>query len=309
MFTVKIWGDRGSMPTPGPDTVEFGGNTSCIEVRCGKRLIIIDAGSGIRQLGDSLMRTDFPKGPISADIFITHTHWDHIMGFPMFTPIYVPGTELRIRGPITYEEDPLEKVIGSQLSYRYWPVRQEELAAKITYEQIKEATFDLGDGIWVTTKYLNHPILCLGYRFEYRGRSFVTLYDNEPFRNVFPTDPSDPQYDEAYAREGEEAAREQNEKILGFMAGADLLIHDTQYTAKEYVSGKVGWGHSSFEHAINAGHKAGVKRLLLFHHDPNRTDTELQELEIFYQARLRGRTSMSVEMSREGSLYTIDPME
>lgn len=309
MFTVKIWGDRGSMPTPGPDTVEFGGNTACIEVRCGKRLIIIDAGSGIRQLGDSLMRTDFPKGPISADIFITHTHWDHIMGFPMFTPIYVPGTELRIRGPITYEDDPLEKVIGSQLSYRYWPVRQEELAAKITYEQIKEATFDLGDGIWLTTKYLNHPILCLGYRFEYRGRSFVTLYDNEPFRNVFPTDPADPQYDEYYAREGEEAAREQNEKIQGFMAGADLLVHDTQYTAKEYVAGKVGWGHSSFEHAINAGHKAGVKRLLLFHHDPNRTDTELQELEIFYQAKLRGRTSMAVEMSREGTLYTIDPME
>lgn len=309
MFTVKIWGDRGSMPTPGPDTVEFGGNTSCIEIRCGKRLIIIDAGSGIRQLGDSLMRTDFPKGPISADIFITHTHWDHIMGFPMFTPIYVPGTELRIRGPITYEDDPLEKVIGSQLSYRYWPVRQEELAAKITYEQIKESTFDLGDGIWLTTKYLNHPILCLGYRFEYRGRSFVTLYDNEPFRNVFPTDPADPQYDESYAREGEEAAREQNEKIQGFMSGADLLVHDTQYTAKEYVSGKVGWGHSSFEHAINAAHKAGVKRLLLFHHDPNRTDTELQELEIFYQAKLRGRTSMAVEMSREGTLYTIDPME
>ncbi len=309
MFTVKIWGDRGSMPTPGPDTVEFGGNTSCIEVRCGKRLIIIDAGSGIRQLGDSLMRTDFRAGPIKADIFITHTHWDHIMGFPMFTPIYVPGTELRIRGPITYEEDPLEKVIGSQLSYRYWPVRQEELAAKITYEQIKESTFDLGDGIWLTTKYLNHPILCLGYRFEYRGRSFVTLYDNEPFRNVFPTDPEDPQYDESYAREGEEAAREQNEKILAFMSGADLLVHDTQYTAKEYVSGKVGWGHSSFEHAINAAHKAQVKRLLLFHHDPNRTDTELQELEIFYQAKLRGRTSMSVEMSREGRLYTIDPVE
>ncbi|HSV56129.1 MAG TPA: MBL fold metallo-hydrolase [Magnetospirillaceae bacterium] len=306
MFSLKIWGARGSMPTPGPDTVEFGGNTACLEVRCGRRLIIIDAGSGIRQLGDSLMRTDFPRGPIRADIFITHTHWDHIMGFPMFTPIYVPGTELCIRGPITYEDDPLEKVIGSQLSYRYWPVRQEELAAKIAYEQIKEATFDLGDGIWVTTKYLNHPILCLGYRFEYRGRSFVTLYDNEPFRNVFPTDPADPQYEEHYAREGEEAAREQNENIRAFISGADFLVHDTQYTAKEYVSGKVGWGHSSFEHAINSSHKAGVKRLLLFHHDPNRTDTELQELEFFYQARLRGRTSLNVEMAREGRLYIID---
>jgi phosphoribosyl 1,2-cyclic phosphodiesterase len=309
MFTVKIWGDRGSMPTPGAETVEFGGNTACIEVRCGRRLIIIDAGSGIRQLGDALMRTDFKAGPISADIFITHTHWDHIMGFPMFAPIYVPGTKLRIRGPITYEEDTLEKVIGSQLSYRYWPVRQDELSATITYEQIKEATFDLGDGIWVTTKYLNHPILCLGYRIEYRGRSFVTVYDNEPFRNVFPTDPQDPSYDEAAAEEGEQAAREENEKIQRFMSGADLLVHDTQYTAKEYVTNKIGWGHSSYEYAINTSHKANVKSLLLFHHDPNRTDTELQELEMFYQAKVRGRTPMAVEMAREGKLYTIDPSE
>jgi len=151
MFTVKIWGDRGSMPTPGPDTAVFGGNTSCLEVRCGARLIIVDAGSGIRPLGEKLMREDIRKGPIDADLFITHTHWDHILGFPMFTPIYVPGTKLRLRGPISYEDDSLEKVIGSQLSYRYWPVRQDELAAEIEYEQIKETTIDLGDGIFVTT--------------------------------------------------------------------------------------------------------------------------------------------------------------
>ena len=235
MFTVKIWGDRGSMPTPGPDTVVFGGNTSCLEVRCDYRLIIVDAGSGMRPLGDKLMREDIRKGPIIADIFITHTHWDHIMGFPMFTPIYVPGHEAPSRGPISYEDDSLEKIIGSQLSYRYWPVRQDELSAKIEYEQIKETTIDLGDGIFVTTKYLNHPILCLGYRIEYEGKAFVTVYDNEPFSNVFPTDPADPNYDEDAAREGEEAAGEENEKVLRFCVGADLLIHDTQYTAKEYL--------------------------------------------------------------------------
>ncbi|HTX72092.1 MAG TPA: MBL fold metallo-hydrolase [Rectinemataceae bacterium] len=304
MFSVKIWGDRGSMPTPGPDTVIFGGNTSCLEVRCDNRLIIIDAGSGIRQLGDKLMREDIRKGPISADIFITHTHWDHIMGFPMFTPIYVPGTTLRIRGPISYEDDSLEKVIGSQLSYRYWPVRQEELSAKIEYEQIKETTLDLGDGIFVTTKYLNHPILCLGYRIEYRGVAFVTAYDNEPFTNVFPTNPADPDYDEDAAREGEEAAREENEKLLRFCQGADLLIHDTQYTAKEYSAGKIGWGHSSYEYAINVAHKARIRRLVLFHHDPNRTDAELQELELFYQERIRGKTPLEIEMAREGRTFT-----
>ncbi|HOX33685.1 MAG TPA: MBL fold metallo-hydrolase [Spirochaetales bacterium] len=305
MFSVRIWGDRGSMPTPGPDTVLFGGNTSCLEVRCGERIIIVDAGSGIRKLGDKLMREDLPKGPISADILITHTHWDHIIGFPMFTPIFVPGTRLRIRGPVSYEDDSLEKVFAGLLSYRYWPVRQEELSAKIEYQAIRETTIDLGDGIFVTTKYLNHPILCLGYRIEYKGKAFVTVYDNEPFVNVFPTDPADPSYDEEAAREGEEAAREENEKILRFCQGADLLVHDTQYTAKEYNAGKRGWGHSSYEYAINCAHKARVKRLVLFHHDPNRSDPELQELELFYQGKVRGRTGLEVEMAREGKLYTL----
>jgi phosphoribosyl 1,2-cyclic phosphodiesterase len=305
MFTVTIWGDRGSMPTPGPDTAIFGGNTACLELRCDDRLIIVDAGSGIRPLGEKLLKNDLKKGPIVADLFITHTHWDHIMGFPMFNPIYVPGTHLHIRGPISYEDDSLEKVIGTQLSYRYWPVRQDELAAKISYEQIKETTIDLGDGIFVTTKYLNHPILCLGYRFEYEGKSFVTAYDHESFRNVFPTDPADPSYDEAAAIEGEAAAAEENEKVSRFCMGADLLVHDTQYTAKEYLQGKMGFGHSSYEYAINAAHRARVKRLVLFHHDPNRTDAELQELELFYQGKVEGRTKLKVEMAREGRSFTL----
>ena len=305
MFTVRIWGDRGSMPTPGPDTAIFGGNTSCIELRCGDRLIIIDAGSGIRPLGEKLIREDLKKGPISADLFITHTHWDHIMGFPMFNPIYIPGTRLHIRGPISYEDDSLEKIIGSQLSYRYWPVRQDELAAQISYEQIKETTIDLGDGIFVTTKYLNHPILCLGYRVEYEGKALVTAYDHEPFRNVFPTDPADPNYDEEAARDGDLAAAEENEKVSRFCALADLVVHDTQYSAREYNKGKIGFGHSSYEFAINACHRARVKRLAMFHHDPNRTDAELQELELFYQEKLRGRTNLEIEMAREGRTYTL----
>jgi len=217
----------------------------------------------------------------------------------------VPGTKLNIRGPINFDEESLEHVIGSQLSYKYWPVRQEDLAAAIKYELLKESSYDLGQGLWLTTKYLNHPILCLGYRFEFQGRSFVTMYDTEPFRNVFPTDPADPDYDAEAAREGDLAAADENAKILGFMKGADLVIHDSQYTAKEYNAGKAGWGHSSYEFAINAAHKAKVKRLLLFHHDPNRSDAELQELELFYQSKLEGKTNVKVEMAREGSTYTL----
>jgi len=305
MFSVRVWGDRGSMPTPGPDTVLFGGNTACLEVRCDDRLVVIDSGSGIRKLGDKVMREDLPKGPLSIDMLVTHTHWDHILGFPMFTPIFVPGTKLRIRGPISYEDDSLEKVFGSLLSYRYWPVRQEELGAKIEYQQIKETTLDLGDGIFVTTKYLNHPILCLGYRIEYKGKSFVTAYDNEPFYNLFPTDPSDPSYDAEAAREGEAAARDENEKLLRFCQGADLLIHDAQYTAKEYQASKRGWGHSSYEYAINVAHKTRAKRLILFHHDPNRSDAELQELELFYQGKVEGRSAVDLEMAREGKTWQL----
>ena len=299
MLSVRFWGDRGSIPCPGPATVTYGGNTSCLEIRADERLVIIDFGTGIKPFGDWLMANDFRKGPIDTDIFITHTHWDHIMGFPMFTPLFIPTTKLRIRGPVSYEDDTLESIIGAQLSYRYWPVRQSELSARIEYAQIKETTLDLGDGLWVTTKYLNHPILCLGYRFEYRGKSIVTAYDNEPFRNLFPSDPADPGYDGDAAREGELVAREENEKVLRFFLGADVLVHDAQYTAAEYGT-HLGWGHSSYEHAINAANKAKVKKLVLFHHDPNRTDDQLAQLETAYQARIRGKTGMEVMMAREG---------
>ncbi|MFA6508365.1 MAG: MBL fold metallo-hydrolase, partial [Treponemataceae bacterium] len=281
-------------------TVKFGGNTSCLEIRADDRLVIVDLGTGLKPLGDHLMGTDFKKGPINADIFITHTHWDHIMGFPMFTPIFIPTTKLRIRGPVSYEDDTLESIIGAQLSYRYWPVRQSELSAQIEYDQLKETALDLGGGLSVRTKYLNHPILCLGYRFEYQGKSIVTAYDNEPFRNVFPTDPADLNYDEDAAKEGELVAKEENEKILHFYKGADILIHDTQYTKKEYEAGKIGWGHSSYEHGINAANKASVKKLVMFHHDPNRTDDELEALEIEYRAKVARKTTMEIMMAREG---------
>ena len=299
MLSVRIWGDRGSIPCPGKDTVIYGGNTSCLEVRADEKLVIIDLGTGIKPLGDYLMANDFKKGPIDVDIFISHTHWDHIMGFPMFTPLFIPTSRIRIRGPVSYEDETLEQIIGAQLTYRYWPVRISELSAHIEYAQIKETSLDLGDGLWVTTKYLNHPILCLGYRFEYRGKSIVTAYDNEPFRNLFPTDPEDPGYDEDAAREGEAAAAEENQKLLRFFQGADVLIHDTQYTAAEYEK-HLGWGHSTFERAINNANKAKVKKLVMFHHDPNRTDEQLQKLEQNYQKRIAGKTAMQIMMAREG---------
>ena len=299
---IRFWGVRGSIPCPGPTTVEYGGNTACIELRFGDsdRLLIIDAGSGIRSLGNYMMQHDLPKGPIETSIFLTHTHWDHIMGFPFFTPIYIPNSKLKIYGPVTYEDEGLDQIVGSQLSYRYFPVKHSELAADITYHPLKESLMDLGDGITVTTKYLNHPILCLGYRFEHEGSVFCTAYDTEPFRNVFPTNPEDPGYDEMAAEEGEIAAKEENEKLLRFFQGADVVAHDTQYTYEEYLDSKLGWGHTPFEFAINSGHKAGVKKMILFHHDPMRTDKQIQGLEEQYREKMKGKTQMEITMAQEG---------
>jgi phosphoribosyl 1,2-cyclic phosphodiesterase len=301
MFAVRFWGTRGSIPCPGPSTVIYGGNTTCLEIRADDRLIIVDLGTGIRPLGDSLIANSAGK-PIEAEIFISHTHWDHIMGFPMFAPLFNPGTKLKIRGPVSYEGETLESILGTQLSYRYWPVRLEELSARIEYEQIKEAVIDLGRGLKVTTKYLNHPILCLGYRFEYQNKSIVTAFDTEPFRNLFPTDEADPGYDEAVALEGEAAVREENAKILKFIQGADILIYDTSYTYKEYFPSKLGWGHTSYEDALNFAHKGSVKKLLCFHHDPNRTDDQLRDLELTYRRRINDKTNMELIMAREGMM-------
>ena len=278
---IKFWGVRGSIPCPGPHTVRYGGNTSCIEVRLPEmgRLIIIDAGSGIRELGNYLMTHDLPKGPIHTDIFLSHTHWDHIMGFPFFNPGHVPTTKLKIYGPVALEGDSLEEIMAGQMTYRYFPIREVELAADIQYIELKEDRLDLGDGLILTTKYLNHPILCLGYRFEYQGKTFCTAYDTEPFRNLFPADPDDPAYDELMAAEGQLVAEEQNRAVEKFIAGADLLVHDSQYTRQEYEPAKVGWGHSPLEHACESAGRAAVKELALFHHDPMHTDDQLDELE------------------------------
>lgn len=277
---IKFWGVRGSIPCPGPLTMKYGGNTSCIEVRFPDidRLIIIDCGTGIRELGNFMMVHDLPNGPMRADIFLSHTHWDHIMGFPFFTPIYIPGTKLKVYGPVSYENDSLEKIVGGQLTYRYFPVRQTELAADITYFDLKEGEFDLGDGITLKTKYLNHPILSLGYRIEYKGKVFCTAYDTEPYTNIFVTDPDDPSYDEAMAVEGELVARDQNEALNRFIGDSDLLVYDCQYTQDEYFHGKVGWGHSYFDYVCPLAALHGVKSLALFHHDPMRTDEQLDEL-------------------------------
>ncbi len=304
---AKLWGTRGSISVPGPETVKYGGNTSCLELRFGaeERLVIIDAGTGIRPLANDIMKKDLPKGAIKGDLFFSHTHWDHIIGFPFFVPLFIQGTELRVYGPVTCEETSLEEIIGGQLQYHYFPVKYSELSARIEYIPLKECEFELGDGITVKTKYLNHPILCLGYRFESAGKALCTVYDHEPFRNLFPTDPEDPDYDQVMAEEGEISAREENEKVQDFLKEADLVIHDCQYTKEEYLASKKGWGHSYFEYVIDAAEKAGVRKIVLTHHDPLRTDKQLDELEGYCRSLVRDETALEILIAREGMEFVL----
>jgi phosphoribosyl 1,2-cyclic phosphodiesterase len=303
---IKFWGVRGSIPCPGPHTVKYGGNTSCIEVCFDEadRCIIIDAGSGIRELGNDLLSRKHSPPLKSIEIFITHTHWDHIQGFPFFSPIYNPDMQIQIYGPAMYDNETLMDAMAGQLSYRYFPVRQAELASKVIYTELKEGCFDLGDGIQLKTKYLNHPLMCLGYRFEYRDKVVCMVYDTEPFHNLFCTNPDDPSYDDAIIKEGEQAAKEGNQGISDFYTGADILIHDAQYTQDEYDACRKGWGHSPIEGTIDEVKQKKVGHLVLFHHEPVRTDKQLDQLAKRY-CKPNEKNKTKILFAKEGMQISI----
>jgi phosphoribosyl 1,2-cyclic phosphodiesterase len=303
---VTFWGVRGSIPTPGYETARYGGNTLCVEVSLGEcgRTIVIDAGSGIRRLGHDLLGRPGWRSGSAVDLLLSHTHLDHILGLPFFQPLYRRDTRVFIYGPAISPEDRLEQVIGGQMSYRYFPVRQVELAAEISYVDLREGTYDLGDGIQLSATYLNHPLLCMGYRIEYHDRVLCTAFDTEPFRNVFITDPADPRYDEMMAQEGEQTVQAAAQRMNAFLRGADLLIHDGQFTEQEYQAGRVGWGHSSVEHAVSLAEASGSRRLALVHHDPMRTDPELDRLAQRYGGVRQG-SGLDVCFAHEGLSVTL----
>ncbi len=219
---VRFWGVRGSIPVPGPDTVEFGGNTSCIEVRTGKGLFVLDSGTGIRGLGLSLLSQ---PGPIRLHLLITHTHWDHINGFPFFVPIYAPGNSIDVYGPRNlHSETGIKDVLTLQMDYSYFPVRTSELSATLEYHDLDEGTFEAEDAR-VTTKFLNHPVYMLGYRIESGGKTVVYTGDFEPYHNVFTKEEESRIF---------EVVEHANRRAVELARDADVLIGDAQYTLEEY---------------------------------------------------------------------------
>ncbi len=265
--TLRFWGVRGSIPAPGPGTLEFGGNTSCLEVRAGGEIIVLDSGSGIRLLGRELA-SEFKVQPLQVTILISHTHWDHIQGFPFFLPAYDRKNHIRILG---YEgaREGLTRVFSLQMEGPYFPIDFKELPSNIIIEELKDLEFHLGQ-VKVEAMPTNHPGVCMGYRLTTPDGTIVYLPDNEPCYLVHPQ--ARQQLGDLPADVSSTKAHEQ--RTLEFMRGADALIIDAQYDAREYKS-HMGWGHGCVDDVVNMAIAADVKRLYLFHHDPDHNDAKI----------------------------------
>ncbi|MEH3144711.1 MAG: MBL fold metallo-hydrolase [Methylobacterium frigidaeris] len=267
---VRFYGTRGSLPVPGPGTVRYGGNTSCVAVRSRRgTLVVLDIGTGAYALGRDLTAQGLAG---RGHLLITHTHWDHIQGLPFFTPLFVPGNEWDIYAPRGFGAS-LRETLSGQMQHRYFPVSLDQLGATIRYHELVEGSLTLGeDGdVAVATQYLNHPALTLGYRLQADGASLVYALDHEPFAPC--------------AADGLHPLHGPDRRHAEFLDGADLVIHDAQYTAEEYPH-KRGWGHSPVEYALRAAQ--GARRLALTHHDPLRDDEALDALAARYRTACPG---------------------
>lgn len=263
---VKLWGVRGSIPAPGPRTVRYGGNTTCIEVRADDdSLMILDAGTGIFPLAQTLLA----HLPVTANIFITHTHWDHIQGLPFFVPLYIPGNRVRIHGAYDIVSmQGIEQVMEVQMQYSYFPIREAELRAGIEYRTLTVGEPVVVGEATVTPVLMNHPVTDLGYRIECNGKSVFFTGDHEPWLNIYASD--DPEH------VGYQAMIDQRQRELDTAIGpVDLLICDSAYTLAEYPP-KIGWGHGTFDHAIAMAQRVGARRLICTHHEPTRGDDDLE---------------------------------
>ncbi|MFC3230827.1 MBL fold metallo-hydrolase [Marinibaculum pumilum] len=250
-FKVKFWGVRGSIATPSPRHIAFGGNTSCVEVSVGGRRIVLDAGTGIRNLGHWFLRKDVHH----AYLLLSHTHWDHINGFPFFSPAFRKDRHFQIMAGHLTECGGIRPILSNQMTQPWFPVPIDVMSARLEYEDFRQGdSFTLGRGIQIRTAALNHPNGATGYRIEHAGKSLCYVTDTEHV-------PGRP-----------------DQNVLGLIEGADLVIYDCTYTDKEF-EGKIGWGHSTWQEGIRLCQQANVKTLAIFHHDPDHEDHFMERLE------------------------------
>ena len=291
---VRFWGVRGSIASPGPKTVRYGGNTTCIEIRTdNNELIILDAGTGIFPLSQTLLA----ELPVTANVLITHSHWDHIQGLPFFIPNFIPGSTLRLHGgfdPVSGKG--IEQVMSVQLQYSFFPVREAEMKARIEYITLVPGESHQIGSATITPCMLNHPVIDLGYRIESHGKSVFFTGDHEPPYNIYQ--PGDDGYDEY-----QEFVNDKNAAIIEAIRDVDVFIADCSYTDAEYPS-KIGWGHGTFSSSIASAKQANAKVLICTHHEPTRSDDALEE--VFQDAlktNARIAAGMDIRLAREGETY------
>jgi len=247
----RFWGVRGSTPTPQVENLTFGGNTSCVEIRTAdNKSIIFDAGSGIRNLGQTLMR-EAAGNPIDIKLFLTHFHWDHIQGIPFFAPIYSPKNSIEFFTGVN--ERPLQETLEGQMAKPYFPVDFDQVAAKRTFTIIEPGDHVDAHGMRVIPFHLNHPETATGYRIEYEGAVIV------------------------YATDFEHGVAKYDDILRQYADGADILVCDSQYSPAEYESHK-GWGHSTWQNAVLLARDAKARQLFLFHHDPAHDDQQMMRI-------------------------------
>jgi phosphoribosyl 1,2-cyclic phosphodiesterase len=250
-LTVRFWGVRGSIACPSPAYVGFGGNTSCVEIRVAGRLVILDAGTGIRPLGKLLRR----EGATEADILFSHTHWDHVNGFPFFAPAFEPDHAFRVFAGHLGEEGGIREAIAGHMHEPMFPVPLDVMKARLSFTDFRAGeTLEMGPGVRARTAPLNHPNGATAYRIEHAGRSVCYVTDTEHV-------PGRP-----------------DENVLGLIADADLVIYDSTYTDAELPS-RVGWGHSTWQEGLRLVRRAGARRLVVFHHDPDHDDDTMAGIE------------------------------
>lgn len=267
-FSVRFWGVRGSIACSSPDVLKYGGNTSSLEVRCGDRLLMFDAGSGFRYLGNALAG----KGPIDADLFLTHTHFDHVCGLPFFGPFFEAGNTFRLWAGHLMPDLTIQRVLQEMMMAPLFPVPPEIFTAKITYHDFRVGeTLQPCPGVTLRTALLNHPDAATGYRIEYRGKSICYLTDTE------------------------HVVGKPDQNILGLIAGADIVIYDSTYTDEEYPN-HVGWGHSTWQEGARLCQAANAKTFVVFHHDPDHDDAFMDQV------------ARDVEAMRPGSIVAREGM-